>query len=247
MKTVVLKKVSLEFPIFNAHRSGVRNVLSETLGGVLKKPSGPVQLVQALTNISFEAESGDRIGLIGHNGSGKSTLLRALAGIYPVTSGSLQIHGSVSTLFGTNIGINEEMTGRENLFLGSLIFSKSYRATKESMDRLSSFSELGSYLDLPTRTYSEGMKVRLGFSVATNITPDILLIDEIFGAGDKDFAEKSSRHIQGLIKSSNTLFLASHSDNLIRQFCNKAIWLNKGQIVEFGEVEKVLQAYNASL
>ena len=244
MSTVSVKNLCLEFPIFNAQRANVRNAIVNAVGGILKKPQGSLQMVRALNNVTFTASQGDRIGLIGHNGSGKSTLLRVLAGIYPITSGTLNMRGSISTLFGTAIGRNEEMTGNENLFLSSLIFTGNYRRTKENMEELRRFTELGDYLDLPIRTYSEGMKVRLGFAVATNITPDILLIDEVCGAGDKDFAEKSSQRIHRLIETSNTLFLASHSDALIKKFCNKALWLEKGDVRAFGDVDEVLQAYN---
>jgi ABC-2 type transport system ATP-binding protein/lipopolysaccharide transport system ATP-binding protein len=246
MSTISLKNVSLEFPVFNAQKLSLRNVIVDTLGGVFDRKKNSVPIVRALDNISFETKPGDRIGLIGHNGSGKSTLLRLLAGIYYPTDGSLKIQGSISTLFGTAVGLNEEMTGNENLFLSSLIFTGNYKKTKESLEELAIFTELGNYLPLPIRTYSEGMKMRIGFAAATNFSPDILLIDEVFGAGDKHFAEKSSKKVEDLIHNSNTLFFASHSDDLIKKFCNKAIWMSKGKIVEFGEVGKVLKKYNSA-
>ncbi len=246
MSTVSLKNVSLEFPIFNAQKLSLRNVIVDTLGGVFDRQKNSVPIVRALDNISFNTEPGDRIGLIGHNGSGKSTLLRLLAGIYYPTSGAMKIDGSISTLFGTAVGLNEEMTGNENLFLSSLIFTGNYKKTKDSLEKLALFTELGNYLQLPIRTYSEGMKMRIGFAAATNFSPDILLIDEVFGAGDKHFAEKSSKRVEDLIHGSNTLFFASHSNDLIKKFCNKAIWMSKGKVVEFDKIEKVLKKYNST-
>lgn len=241
--TISLKNISLHFPIFNAHKFSLRNAIVNKLGGQLSTGDGSLKIVEALKNISFEAHVGDRIGLIGHNGSGKSTLMRTIAGIYTPTSGILKIKGNISTLFGTSISSNEEMTGDENLFLGSLIFGRSYKKAKEGLEKLRDFTELGDYLNLPLRTYSEGMKVRVGFAVATNFSPDILLIDEIFGAGDKDFAKKSQQKIESLIEESNTFLFASHSDELIKRFCNKAILMSHGELKVFGDVKDVLEAY----
>lgn len=241
--TLSLKNISLHFPIFNAHKFSLRNALVNKLGGQIAKGDGSLKIVEALKSISFDAHVGDRIGLIGHNGSGKSTLMRTIAGIYTPVSGTLKIKGSISTLFGTSISNNDEMTGDENLFLGSLIFGRSYRKAKDSMDKLREFTELGDYLNLPLRTYSEGMKMRVGFAVATNFEPDILLIDEIFGAGDKDFALKSRKKIEDLIAKSNTFLFASHSDDLIKTFCNKAILMSHGELKAFGDVKDVLEMY----
>lgn len=243
MSTISLKNISLHFPIFNAHKFSLRNTLVNKLGGQLATGDGSLKIVEALKNVSFEAHVGDRIGLIGHNGSGKSTLMRTIAGIYTPTSGVLKVKGKISTLFGTSIGSNEEMTGDENLFLGALLFGRSYRKAKENMEKLREFTELGDYLNLPLRTYSEGMKVRVGFAVATNFEPDILMIDEIFGAGDKDFAVKSQKRIEDLIEKSNTFLFASHSDDLIKRFCNKAILMSHGELKAFGDVKDVLKAY----
>ena len=241
--TISLKNVYLHFPVFNAHKFSLRNTLVNKLGGGLTN-EGSLKIVEALKNVSFEAGVGDRIGLLGHNGSGKSTLMRTIAGIYTPTSGSLAVRGNISTLFGTSVGVNEEMTGEENLFLGSLIFGKNYRKAKESMQSLRDFTDLGDYLNLPLRTYSEGMKMRVGFTVATNFEPDVLLIDEIFGAGDKDFSEKSQKRIEDLIEKSNTFLFASHSDDLIKKFCNKAILMSHGELKAFGNVNDVLKEYN---
>ena len=241
--SIVLKNVSLEFPIFNAQRLSLRNTLADRLGGALTR-GAKAQLVKSLQDVSFKINSGDRVALIGHNGAGKSTLLRIMAGIYAPSSGSIEVKGSISTLFGTGVGMNEEMTGYENLFLGAMIHHKNYKVAKEKVRELAEFTDLGNYLNLPMRTYSEGMKVRIGFSIATSMTPDILLIDEIFGAGDKDFAEKANKRMNQLIEKSETLVFASHSDGLLRMFCNKGVLMSKGEVLEYDDLEKVLAVYN---
>jgi len=245
MINVKITDLCIDFPIFSSQNLSLRNaIVDKFVGGKFANNKSSVEVVRALDNINLEVKSGDRVGLIGHNGSGKSTLLRVIAGIYPPISGKVEVKGSISSLFGTVATMNDEMTGYENLFLNSLIFSSDYQKTKKDLDVMAEFTELGNYLKLPMRTYSDGMKVRIGFTSATNIIPDILLIDEVFGAGDKNFTEKSNLRISKLIDNSNTLFLASHSDELIHQFCNKALYLSKGQIVDFGTVDNVLNTYN---
>lgn len=243
MSIVKVKNLTIEFHIHSAQSLSLRNfIASKLVGGRFKKKANK-QVLCALDDISFDIEPGDRVGLIGTNGSGKSTLLRALAGIYPPTSGEIEINGKISTLFGTSLSINDEMSGYENLFLNSLIFTKDYGLTKRKMGEMAEFTELGDNLKLPLSTYSDGMKVRISFSSATNIAPDVLLIDEVFGAGDKNFYDKSSKKIIEMIDNCNAMFLASHSDELIKKFCNKAIHLSAGKMVKFGDVDDVLHSY----
>lgn len=245
MVSIKIKDLCIDFPIFSSQSLSIRNALAGKLvGGTLAKDKSSYKTVRALDGINLDVKAGDRIGLVGHNGSGKSTLLRALAGIYPPTSGSIEAQGKVSTLFGTSASMNGDMTGYENLFLNSLIFSGDYKRTKKQMDSMAEFTELGDYLNLPMNTYSEGMKVRIGFASATNFVPDILLIDEVFGAGDKSFSEKSNQRMNELIDNSHILFFASHSDGLLKKFCNKGLYLSKGKVVEFDNIDKVLSAYN---
>ncbi|UNM06475.1 MAG: ABC transporter ATP-binding protein [Holosporaceae bacterium] len=243
MSVVSLKKVSVDFPIFNGEKFSLRSTIINKLGGQLAEENDSVSSVKALKDITFDVQKGDRIGLVGHNGSGKSTLLRTIAGIYTHTSGELRVSGNVSTLFDIGSGFNDEMTGNENLFFGALVYGNSFKKAKESMTAMQEFTELGDYLNLPMRTYSQGMKTRIGFAVATNFEPEILLIDEVFGAGDKDFFEKSKKRIESLVEKSNALFLASHSDDLIRKFCNKAILMSHGEMKAFGAVEDVFSLY----
>jgi len=244
--SIILTNASLEFPIFNAQRLSLRNMLADKLGGVLETTQKSVHLVKSLNNISLEIQAGDRVALIGHNGAGKSSLLRLMSGIYVPYSGSISVKGTISTLFGMTVGMNDEMTGYENLFLGAMIYNKNYKPAKKKVQELADFTGLGNYLGLPLRTYSDGMKIRIGFAVATSVTPDILLIDEIFGAGDQSFAEKASTRMNQLVEKSETLVFASHSDSLLKKFCNKAVLMSKGQVLEYGNLDKVLGIYNKS-
>ena len=200
----------------------------------------------ALDDLSFEIKEGDRVGLLGHNGSGKTTLLRTLAGIYAPSSGTLESFGDISSLFDFSAGGDEEMTGYENLFTLSLLHYKCFKKAKEKLDEFAEFTGLGEYLNLPMRTYSAGMKVRVGFSVATSVEPDILLIDEVFGAGDKEFNKKSQGRMISLLGKTKILVFSSHSNELIRQFCNKAILLSHGRIIDFDNVDSVIRTYNSA-
>jgi ABC-type polysaccharide/polyol phosphate transport system ATPase subunit len=245
MPNINIKDLCVDFPIFNAHSLSIRNVIIDKLRGRKGNKKSSHKTVRALDQINFEVKAGDRIGLIGHNGSGKSTLLRALAGIYHPTAGSISMTGTVSTLFGTAFGVNEEMTGYENLFLNSLIFSRDYKKTSAQMEEMAEFTELGEHLNFPVRTYSAGMKVRVGFASATNMAPEILLIDEVFGMGDKNFQAKTQKRMVNLIDNTSILFLASHSNALIAQFCNKALHLSHGKVVDFGNVDDVIKSYES--
>jgi len=202
--------------------------------------------IRVLDNISFSATPGDRIGLIGKNGAGKSTLLRTLAGIYRPSSGQCYVNGRVSTLFSSNLGFNTEATGYENIHLSGMLLGLSSQAINDLMPDIVEFCELGEFLDLPLRTYSSGMRLRLGFAVATSIQPELLLVDEVFGAGDRGFREKANKRVQTVMAKASLLLLASHADNIITSMCTKAMWLEKGQIRAFGPVEEILDRYNCA-
>lgn len=243
MSSVKLNKVNLDFPIYNAQSFSLRQSLFKAAtGGMLKKNKNIVH-VSALKNISFSLERGDRVGLIGHNGSGKSSLLKLLAGIYTPTSGDIQIIGKTSTVFDVLLGTHDDMTGRENLYLSSLLRGKSIAETKASLENMGEFTELGDYLHMPMRTYSSGMRLRIGFATATEGAPDILLVDEIFGTGDQNFVTKSSDRLRSLIERSGILVFSSHSEDLVRRLCNKVMILEHGEIKMLGPTEETLELY----
>lgn len=246
MTFINLNNVHIDFPIYNVQAFSLRHSLVKAATGGILKRKKDVITVSALKNITFSLQSGDRLGLIGHNGSGKTTLLKLLAGIYAPTTGEIQTKGKISTLFDVLLGAQDDMTGLENLYLSSITRGKSLVETKRSLKEMASFTELGDYLHVPMRTYSSGMKLRVGFAVATEGTPDILLIDEIFGAGDQSFVEKSSARLKGLIERSGILVFSSHSKELLRQLCNKIMVLEHGEIKAMGETEEVLSFYDAT-
>lgn len=244
MVYVNLNKACLNFPIYNAQSFSLKQSIVKAATGGMLKQNDNVTTVAALKDISFSLQSGDRLGLIGHNGSGKTTLLKLLAGIYQPTGGTLEIKGKVATIFDMLLGTHDEMTGYENLYLSSILRGKSPAEAKNSLEAMAKFTELENYLYIPMRTYSAGMKLRIGLAVATEGNPDILLIDEVFGTGDQHFVTKSTDRLLSLISRTGILVFSSHSEVLLRQVCNKVMILEHGEIKAFGETDKVLSFYN---
>ena len=246
MASIKLENVTTDFPIYGSRPSFRRALIGHTIGGLMRRSNDRNKrvTVRALDNVSLSINHGDQLGLIGHNGAGKSTLLRVLAGIYEPTSGVCTIDGSVSPLFNTAPGLSPEDTGHENIITCGLLLGM----TREEIDRkisdIGEFAELGDFLSLPVRTYSSGMQVRLGFSIATAIDPEILLLDEGLGAGDERFAKRAQHRIEALIERSNIMVLASHSTELIRQLCNRCILMHHGRVVADGRPEEVLEEYH---
>jgi ABC-type polysaccharide/polyol phosphate transport system ATPase subunit len=199
--------------------------------------------VRALDNVSLKLRHGDRVGIIGHNGAGKSTMLRVLAGIYQPSQGLIDIDGRVSPLFNTSPGMDMDDTGYENIVTCGLLLGMTRAEIDRKLPEIEAFTELSDYLALPTKTYSSGMLVRLGFAIATAIDPEILLLDEGLGAGDARFAKRAAARVEALIGRSSIMVLASHSDELIRQMCNRAILLEHGRVIADGPTESVLDFY----
>jgi ABC-type polysaccharide/polyol phosphate transport system ATPase subunit len=242
---IILKNVSIQIPIYDIGGSSLRKaIISRTIGGRFAR-SGSHLMVDALRDISFEAHNGDRIALIGNNGSGKSTLLRVLSDVYPPTSGIVQVVGDVSPMFDATLGMSMDATGIENIWICGRIWGLSPTQIKNSLNDINDFTELGDYLNIPVRTYSTGMMLRLAFAIATVRDPEILLLDEIVGVGDAAFFEKAFNRLQGIIRRSKILFLASHADDILRKICDKAIWLDHGHLVQYGEFEEVVAAYRS--
>jgi lipopolysaccharide transport system ATP-binding protein len=228
---ISLKNVSVSFPIYGAGAASLKKTLAASVtGGRIGKETG-VTVVQALHDISLELKSGDRLGLVGHNGAGKSTLLRTLAGVYEPSAGQLIRHGTVTSLIDPSLGIESDATGLENIMLRGLVMGLS----KNEIDRLTpsicEFSGLGQYINMPVRTYSTGMMMRLAFSICTSVQADILLMDEWLSVGDADFAERAEQRMRKIVSRSGILVLASHSPELIANECNRVIRLEHGRIV----------------
>lgn len=242
--SVELKNVHLNIPVFapNSQRLIRRPTFLSPVGGNLQSQNGKVY-VQALKAVSFALEHGDHLGLIGHNGAGKTTLLKVIAGIYPASSGEVLTEGSVGCLFDTASAIAPEMTGYECIKFQHLIYGDATQDWSALANDVGEFTELGSYLGLPIRTYSEGMKARLMAALATAWKRDILLIDEGIGAGDAAFQDKMSRRVDNLLESAGLLVIASHSTELLRTYCKRGIVLIHGEIKMIGDLEDALNYY----
>jgi ABC-type polysaccharide/polyol phosphate transport system ATPase subunit len=247
MARIDLRNICVEFPIYNVNaRSVKKQFLRLATGGTVSNDANQHVVVRSLNNISLTIHHGERVGLIGHNGSGKSTLLRMLAGIYEPIRGDMYIDGRISPMLDLMPGIEGEFTGYENIMIRGTILGISRSKLKTIVDDIAALTGLGDYLAMPVRTYSSGMMVRLAFAITTSIEPEILLIDEIFGAGDADFMEKARQKMVSLLNKSNIVIMATHSDELIREFCTKALLLEGGHIKYFGDVDTALKYYHAN-
>lgn len=200
----------------------------------------------ALKNVSFEVERGEVVGIIGHNGAGKSTLLKVISGILKPTGGELEVHGNVVPMLELGSGFDHDLTGRENIFLNGSILGYSEKYLKEKYEQIVEFSELGKFIDVPIRNYSSGMLMRLAFSIATVVQPEILIVDEILVVGDAAFQEKSKTRMLELMGGGTTVLFVSHSLEQIREMCDRVIWLEHGQIKAIGATKEICDAYEAS-
>jgi ABC-type polysaccharide/polyol phosphate transport system ATPase subunit len=206
-----------------------------------------VREIEAVKDVSFEIPHGHVLGVVGANGAGKSTLMRTMAGILPPSEGRVEVHGRVSTLLALGVGFNRKLTGRENVILGGLAAGLSREQLKEKYDDIVEFAELEDFMDMPMRTYSSGMYGRLAFSVAVNMEPDILLIDEALSVGDARFRKKSARKMRELCGQARTIVLVSHALGSIQELCDSAIWMHKGRLQMWDEPEPVVDAYTKFL
>lgn len=198
----------------------------------------------ALRGLSFEVEAGDVVGIVGTNGSGKSTLLNILSGVIPQTSGTLNLEGTIGVV-AINEGLNWELTGRENIRLKQIMMGKNIKEINQMMPDIIEFSELGEFIDQPVKDYSNGMRAKLGFSIVTHNNPDILIVDEALSVGDSNFATKALGKIKEFIADGKTIFFVSHDIKQVRQFTNKAMWIQYGEMLDFGDTETVADEYEA--
>lgn len=248
MAFIELKGATLDLPIYDVQgrslkkqvmRMGRRNTIAEGNDGVI--------VVRALDNVDLRFDSGDRIGLIGHNGAGKSTLLRTMAGIYAPTSGEVRSEGKIVPLLDISLGMDENSTGMQNIRLRGLLLGMSDAEIRAKQQSIADFCELGDYLDLPLRTYSSGMRVRLAFAVSTAVDAEILLLDEVMGVGDASFMHKAKDRLADLHSRAEIVVLAMHANAEIRKVCNKALWMERGHVRAFGPVEDVVSAYESAM
>ena len=244
MAYVSFKHVSFHYPVYNASSRSLKvAMMRHVAGGRLTKGEGGTVNVQALQDVSFELQAGDRLGLIGSNGSGKSTLLRVLAGLAHPQGGEVTVNGRVVPLIEKGLGINVELTGNENIELPLRLLGATTEEVRRAKQEIPELTGLGPFMNLPVRTYSEGMKARLAFSLCTAVHGDVLVLDEWLGAGDIEFYERAQDRLMNMWRNSGVVVLASHSNALISQMCNRAAWMDSGKLVMFGDAESVLDAY----
>ncbi len=199
----------------------------------------------ALRHVTFSVEEGEVLGVIGSNGAGKSTLLRVIAGIYRPDEGAITVRGRVSPLLALGAGFRPDLTGRDNVYLNGVLLGLSRREIDARFDEIVDFAELGDFIDQPIRTYSSGMAARLGFAIATSLEPDILLIDEVLGVGDEHFRRKSTAKMREFMRKAKAIVLVTHSMDLVREVCTRALWLERGQIYKMGDPDEVVESYLA--
>lgn len=244
MAKIEFNNVSVDFPIYNANsRSLKKSLLKVATGGQLNTDQRGNVKVRALEGLTFTLHDKDRVGIVGHNGAGKSTLLRLLSGVYFPSAGTVKIDGEVSSLIDISLGIDHEATGRENIYIRGSLLGLSKAAINRNIDEIIEFSELGNFADMPVRTYSSGMHLRLAFAVSTIMHPEILLMDEWLSVGDERFKEKAKQRLNYLVHQTNILVIATHSKEQLLQTCNRAIWLEHGRIRMDDEINKVAAAY----
>ena len=243
--SIELSGVSIDFPLYHGNARSLKKMVLSSVSGRMSADARHRVVVEAVRNVSFSLASGDRLGLVGHNGAGKTTLLRALAGIYEPVAGKLRVVGSINALLDPNLGMNLDLTGRENIVLRGQYQRLSRTEIAGLADDVAKFAELGDFLDLPVRIYSSGMLVRLGFGLATAIKPQVLLMDEWLLAGDANFLEKARARLEDLVRGAEILVLSTHLPEVVRDWCTRVIWLDQGRVRADGPAEVVLADYLA--
>lgn len=238
---ISIKEVYLDYPSTIYNRKTLKQAIFEM--AKLQKPAKLLNDIHALRGLSIEINEGEKVGIIGHNGAGKSTLLKAIAGIYPTTGGEIEIEGKIRSLFDLAVGFEIDATGRENILYRGLLLGETPKSIKEKTEAIIEFAELGEFIDYPIKSYSSGMIVRLAFAISTMIDGDILLLDEIFGAGDARFMKKAKQRIMGLIENAKILVFVSHDFAAIKELCDRVIWLDHGVVRMDGEPDYVISEY----
>lgn len=240
MPSIKLRNAGVKFAIYNSRGRSIRNDLLRRVGGRIGSGSHDHVTVQALCDINLTLRSGDRLALVGNNGAGKTTLLRVLGGAYEPSSGSAEIDGRVSSLLDMAMGMDYELTGRQNIVLRGVFLGLTFKQAHALVAEIAEFCELGSYLDVPMRTYSSGMVLRLAFGVSTAVRPEIILLDEMISVWDAEFAQKAEERLHSMFSHAHILVLASHDWDIVRRYCNRAVLLREGSIVAEGNVDDMI-------
>ena len=244
MAKIELTDVSVTFTAHAQKRLSFKEYL---VRGLFRRSANPAVRVRALEGINLTANDGDRIGVIGHNGAGKSTLLKTLAGVYPPTRGTRVVEGKVCSLFDITLGFEHEATGCANILYRSYLQGETPASIRGKMDEIVAFAELGEFINMPVRNYSAGMLMRLAFSIATAIEPEVLLIDEVLAVGDLAFLHKAKARMRELMKTARLMVMVAHDLDTIRAMCTKCIWMNHGQIAAEGDPNWIVDSYTAAV
>ncbi len=245
MAKIELNNVSLTFTVHQRKRVPLKEHAIRWL--LRRQSSFQAVAVHALAGVNLSVRDGDRIGVIGHNGAGKSTLLKLLAGIYPPTTGTREVEGKICSLFDISLGFEPEATGWDNISYRAYLQGESPSSLRGKIDEIASFSQLDTFLDVPVRHYSAGMMMRLAFSIATAIEPEVLLIDEVLAVGDMAFQEKAQARMKEMMSASRIMVLVAHDLKTIQAMCNRSIWLKQGHVMMEGPTADVVAAYTKSV
>ena len=233
---VSLRDVSKKFRLYRERAGTMKSFF-------VQRNRSRYQELWAVREVSLDVPRGSTFGFIGHNGSGKSTLLKLIAGVHPPTTGTVSAHGRVSSLIELGAGFHPDLTGRENVYLNGAILGLTRKEINTVFDDIVAFSELQDFIDSPVKIYSSGMYVRLGFSVAVNLEPDILLVDEVIAVGDEDFQRRCYEHIEGLRRRGTTIVVVSHDMATVKKLCDRVAWVEGGRVLEEGDPADVVRAY----
>jgi len=251
MKAISIENISKKYIL--SHKKKKYQNLKESVSGFLgelftsKDEEESKEVFWALRNVSFDIEQGDRIGIVGSNGAGKSTLLKILSRITEPTNGQVKVNGRMASLLEVGTGFHPDLTGRENIFLNGAILGMKQQEIKRQFDEIVSFAGIEKFLDTPVKRYSSGMYVRLGFAIAAHLEPEILIVDEVLAVGDSEFQKKCLGKMKDVSSSGRTILFVSHNSTAIQGLCNKAAFLQKGNLVKYGEVGEVLHDYMTSI
>jgi ABC-type polysaccharide/polyol phosphate transport system ATPase subunit len=240
MARIALEKVSLTFKIRQYGRITFKEFLVRQM---FRRSVNPVIEVRALQDVCLEARDGERLGILGHNGAGKSTLLKVLAGIYPPTQGRRLVRGRISSLFDIALGFEGDANGWENIAYRGYLQGETPRSIRAKVKEIAEFSELGDFLNMPVRYYSAGMMVRLAFSIATAIKPEILLVDEVLGVGDMAFQTKAQQRMREMMAKAQLIVVVSHDLASLANVCDRGIWMDHGRVRQTGPMDEVITAY----
>ncbi len=241
--SVRIRDLSVDLPIYHlVHKSLKRQFVRVSTGGRFGQANERA-VVRALKNINLEIGAGERLGIIGPNGAGKTTLLRAISGIYEPTRGVVEVQGEIIALTDICLGMDDFATGFENITLRGRMMGMSNTAIRARAEEIAEFAELGEFLDMPVRTYSSGMKVRLAFAISTAVDAEVLVLDEWLGAGDRFFQEKARQRMAQVVERSGIVVFAGHSDEAMKTFCTRAVLLNEGELVMDGTIDEAIAAY----